>query len=102
MDYYTSGDYKYLVKENGTVEIAKYLGEAEELTIPSELDGYSVTSIGTYAFGKCSSLISVVIPESVEYISPSAFDDNVKFVIGKSRLIELLCDSHDKKISMYE
>ena len=53
------------------------------------------------AFAGCP-LLDVIIPDSVEYISPSAFDNNVKFVVGKSRLIELLCDSHDKKINMYE
>ena len=61
----------------------------------------TVRVIKDRAFARCP-LQDVVIPDSVEYISPSAFDDNVKFVIGKSRLIELLCDSHDKKISMYE
>lgn len=67
-----------------------------KLAIPN-----TVRVIKDRAFAGCP-LKEVVIPESVEYISPSAFDDNVKFVIGKSRLIELLCDSHDKKISMYE
>lgn len=67
-----------------------------KLAIPN-----TVRVIKDRAFAGCP-LQDVVIPESVEYISPSAFDDNVKFVIGKSRLIELLCDSHDKKISMYE
>ena len=66
------------------------------LTLPN-----TVRVIKDRAFARCP-LQEVVIPDSVEYISPSAFDDNVKFVIGKSRLIELLCDSHDKKISMYE
>ena len=67
-----------------------------KLAIPN-----TVRVIKDRAFAGCP-LKEVVIPESVEYISPSAFDDNVKFVIGKSRLIGLLCDSHDKKISMYE
>jgi hypothetical protein len=67
-----------------------------KLTLPS-----TIRIIKDRAFSGCP-LQEVAIPGSVEYISPSAFDDNVKFVIGKSRLIELLCDSHDKKITMYE
>jgi hypothetical protein len=67
-----------------------------KLTLPS-----TIRIIKDRAFSGCP-LQEVAIPGSVEYISPSAFDDNVKFVIGKARLIELLCDSHDKKITMYE
>lgn len=66
------------------------------LTLPN-----TVRVIKDRAFARCP-LQEVVIPDSVEYISPSAFDDGVKFVVGKSHLIELLCDSHDIKISMYE
>jgi hypothetical protein len=47
------------------------------------------------AFAGCP-LQEVAIPDSIEYISPSAFNDGVKFVVGKSRLIELLHNVHEK------
>ena len=43
------------------------------ITIPSTLGGYSVTSIGNYAFFNCSGLASVTIPDSVTSIGSSAF-----------------------------
>ena len=43
------------------------------ITIPSTLGGYSVTSLGDYAFFGCSSLTSVTIPESVTSIRNYAF-----------------------------
>ena len=45
-----------------------YFGEAENVIVPS-----FVTSISYGAFMDCDYIRSVVIPESVEHISPSAF-----------------------------
>ena len=47
---FTSGDYQYTVLDDGTAKITRYTGSATELTIPSEIDGHSVTSIGYQAF----------------------------------------------------
>ena len=71
----TSGDFEYevLSETDKTCEITDYTGEATELTIPSELDGYTVTSIGGSAFSWCESLTSVDIPNSVTSIGDSAF-----------------------------
>ena len=43
------------------------------MTIPEKLGGYSVTSIGDWAFAYCDSLTSVTIPNSVTSIGGSAF-----------------------------
>ena len=47
------GDFKYNVLNDGTVEIARYMGAGDVLEIPSEINGKSVTSIGTSAFEGC-------------------------------------------------
>ena len=70
-----SGDFKYTILGDGTAEITKYTGSATEVTIPSELDGKSVTSIGDYAFYDCTSLASITIPDSVTEIGDHAFSD---------------------------
>ena len=44
-----------------------------ELILPGEIDGQKVTAIGSTAFFKCSSLISVTIPDGVTSIGSSAF-----------------------------
>lgn len=69
----TSGDFEYNVLSDGTAEITKYNGEATDLVIPSQLDGYTVKSIGKIAFYGCESLKSVTVPNGVKSIGDSAF-----------------------------
>ena len=69
----TSGDFEYAILDDGTAEIIGYTGSATDLTIPSTLDGYTVTSIGDWAFYWCTSLIGVTIPDSVTNIGDYAF-----------------------------
>ena len=68
-----SGDFGYSYLSDGTIEISLYYGNANNLLIPSEIDGYKVSSIGVYAFTRCSSLVNVVIPNYVTNIGYGAF-----------------------------
>ena len=72
----TEGDFEYDVLDDDTAEITKYKGEGGDITIPSILGGYTVTSIGWYAFEDCTGLKSVTIPDSVTSIGNRAFKDN--------------------------
>ena len=71
----TSGDFQYevLSETDKTCEITDYTGSATTLNIPSELDGYTVTSIGDDAFYNCDSLTSITISDSVTSIGDWAF-----------------------------
>ena len=70
---FTSGDYEYALLDDGTVEITRYSGNAEKLTIPDTLDEKKVTGIGIAAFSRYSSLKSVIIPDSVTQIGVNPF-----------------------------
>ena len=71
----TSGDFWYEILEDGTAEITGYTGSATELEIPSEISGYTVTSIGDSAFEWCYRLTSITIPNTVTKIGSYAFSD---------------------------
>ena len=67
-------EYTYIV-ENGEATITGYNGAGGDVVIPSNLGGYPVTAIGVQAFYNCTSLTSIVIPNSVTEIDGYAFYD---------------------------
>ena len=70
-----SGAFTYKILSDGTAQITAYSGTSANLTIPSSLGGYTVTSIGKEAFYDCDSLVSVKIPYGVKSIEYQAFYD---------------------------
>lgn len=71
----TSGDFEYIILDDGTAEITGYNGNDKILDIPSSIDGYAVTRIGISAFAHCESVTSVTVPDSVTFVGDSAFRD---------------------------
>jgi len=63
-------------KDDSSVTIIKYYGEASSISIPSSLDGLPVRSLGFEAFSNCDQVTSIFIPASVKSISVSFIDCN--------------------------
>ena len=64
---------KYVI-EGDAVTITDCAKDASgELVIPTKIEGKSVTNIGNEAFGGCTSLKSITIPDSVTSIGDRAF-----------------------------
>lgn len=68
----TYGDFEYSVNDDGEATILYCSATTYLVTVPSEIEGYPVTSIYKYAFAN-SSLGKVVIPNSVKTIGEDAF-----------------------------
>ena len=68
----TFGDYEYEL-DGWNAVITKYIGTAEHVEIPAELDGIAVSEIGETAFAECTSVTSIVIPYGISTIAQRAF-----------------------------
>ena len=88
---YTEGTYDVLKYKNygDYIEISDCDEAADEVVIPSEIDGVPVTSIGDEAFQECTRLTSITIPDSVISIGISAFK-------GCLNLTEILVDKNNQ------
>ena len=71
---YESGDYRYDILDDGTVKIARYLGNAEELRLPDEIDGRKVTAIADGGLG-CSPAVEITLPDDLVSIDRNPFSD---------------------------
>ncbi|MCH7228785.1 leucine-rich repeat domain-containing protein [Haloferula sp. A504] len=68
------GLFEYGVVEESTIEITGYPSSAVgAVSIPEEIEGKPVTSIGTYAFRDCAQIASVDLPSSLVSIGFGAF-----------------------------
>lgn len=67
--------YTYVIQDDGTAKITGYTGKRRHLTIPSRIDGYSVTAIGESAFSSQSKLRTVVLPDTLKVLCSEAFRD---------------------------
>jgi hypothetical protein len=62
----------YDIKDNKAI-INRYEGSVEDVSIPSELDGYTVVALEDYLFNRNTVIKTVVVPNSITSISEYAF-----------------------------
>lgn len=70
----TNGDFVFTIGDDGA-SVKSYKGTAQNVVIPSVINGKTVISIDTAAFSGNNSITSVVIPETIESIMDYAFID---------------------------
>ena len=68
------GDFSYeLNKDNTGVVITGYNGPGGLVIIPSEIEGYPVQWIGKFVFKENDSIVSVIIPPTIEILGAQSF-----------------------------
>jgi hypothetical protein len=66
--------FTFLTNADNTLTITGYSGAGGAVSIPTNINGLAVTSIGNYAFEGNSSLASITLPGSVTSIGDAAFE----------------------------
>ena len=66
-------DFRYSIWNDEIIKIDKYTGTKTDVVIPSVINGYPVTEIGSYSFLNNEKIVSVTIPYGVKSIQNSAF-----------------------------
>ena len=70
-DCIDSGEYTYIILDDGTAKIVQWCGDDTVLEVPNSIDGLSVSAIGAFAF---SGLVETVsIPASVNMLEGNPF-----------------------------
>lgn len=70
---FTSGDFEYTLTEDGTASVSRYVGSDTEVTVPAQLDSYTVTDLGGGCFAQIEDIVSVTLPETLETMQDSCF-----------------------------
>jgi hypothetical protein len=68
-----SGDFEYILRQDGTACLTRYKGTAKALSFPGEIDGHVVKAVGEDAFPKGLAVSSILIPGSIREIGEGAF-----------------------------
>lgn len=71
----TADGFTWQIREDGTVEITKYSGEAAEIVMPDEIAGRRVTRIGSEVFHNNQKLQKLTLPQGLTDIAAHAFSN---------------------------
>lgn len=70
---YSYGDYDYVYRDDGTIELVAYYGSEVELTLPAVIDGVDVTRLGDYIFDGGNAYTKITVGAFVREIGDYAF-----------------------------
>lgn len=65
--------FAFTTQSNGSLSLSRYYGSESNVSVPSRVDGRSVTEIGREAFSYRTALQTVTLPTSITTIGQSAF-----------------------------
>lgn len=59
--------------KEGEVALVSYIGQASDIVVPEEVNGYKVTAIGDKVFYDCNTLKSIKLPDTINFFGSEVF-----------------------------
>ena len=69
----TYGYYDYVLYDTGDAALVAYAGNESSVTVPAEVDGHPVVTLGEGLFGDHSEIRSIRLPDGLEVVSDFCF-----------------------------
>ena len=85
--------FRFDVDKDENLRIEYYIGDEPEVSIPAEIDGHPVTTIGADAFHYCDEIKKILIPSSITHIEGNPF-------IGCEELTEFAVDEGQESFAV--
>lgn len=92
------GDFKYVIREDGTVEILEYTGESEDVIIPESIEGKLVTKIRNSAFWYKVNIVSIELPKGIESYGPYVSINGLNGVFGNLSKLETISVDENSEV----
>ncbi len=78
----TEDGFVWILDKSENVTITAYTGNDTEVTVPSTIEGYPVTAIGSKVFSsRGGSITKVTLPEGITHIGDNAFSSNFENMV---------------------
>jgi hypothetical protein len=86
---------EYIVETELYISIIKYNGKSQNVIIPEKINDGLVAAIGSEAFLNCKNIVSIRLPNTIEYIGDDAFTncENLKIINIPEGVIEIGTDA---------
>ena len=83
--------YDCYVLKDGTVYLEFCYEEGQTVAVPSQIEGYSVSTIGKESFSECTDMVQVLLPNTIELIDEGAFHlcDSLQSIEMSNKLTEI-------------
>jgi predicted transport protein len=98
----SENNFTYSVINDSNCVVTKYDGEASDISIPEMVNGKTVSGIASKAFSLNQSIISVSMPDSIEFIGDRAFTDckNLSSISFSDKITEIEHNAFNGCISL--
>ena len=76
-----AASFKYEVMENGEIKLTSYTGNEKMVTVPSQIDGYIVSTISAGTFREHDNMTYLYIPENITLIEDEALPQTNRLTV---------------------